>query len=412
MVSLVNRVGPSVSGGDFFGRDVEVPLFIERLKRGDHVSLIAQRRIGKSSLLKEVKRRLDGEFACIYVDLQGCNDAGDAVVAMALAAREHTGLWSRIHQTFANVLGNVESVGAGDLQIQLRDGVIGDWRAKGDRVLADLAGGERPVVLLLDELPILLVHMLREVSGVERPGGRDEAERFLSWLRKGALAHTGTLRVVVTGSIGLEPIARQVGLSGTLNIYSPFTLEPWTAEVGEEALAALAKGAKLTLEADARRAVIDHLGSCIPYHVQLFFSYLSDDAGRHQRAKVEVADVERVYKTRMLSSQGHAELAQMEERLRPMVPAAHLPLTLDLLTEAAVRDVLTTEAAVRLARDNLGAGVKPQDVLGDLFGVLEHDGYLGRGADGGRRFVSRLLKDWWRARHGEFFVPAHLREIP
>ena len=37
--------------------------------------------------------------------------------------------------------------------------------------------------------------------------------------------------------------------------------------------------------------------------------------------------------------------------------------------------------------------------------VLEHDGYLER-EDGGYRFVSGLLEDWWRGRYGANFEPA------
>ena len=36
--------------------------------------------------------------------------------------------------------------------------------------------------------------------------------------------------------------------------------------------------------------------------------------------------------------------------------------------------------------------------------LLEHDGYLER-RNGGYRFVSGLLEDWWSNRHGRHFVP-------
>ena len=36
--------------------------------------------------------------------------------------------------------------------------------------------------------------------------------------------------------------------------------------------------------------------------------------------------------------------------------------------------------------------------------MLEHDGYLAPYGDG-YRFVSGLIEDWWRTRHGRHFVP-------
>ena len=38
----------------------------------------------------------------------------------------------------------------------------------------------------------------------------------------------------------------------------------------------------------------------------------------------------------------------------------------------------------------------------ELLYILEHDGYL-EPHEGGFRFVSGLLEDWWRTRHREFF---------
>ncbi len=407
---MKTRVGPYVTGDDFFGRDDELTRLGELLTDGAHVSLVAQRRIGKTSLLHEVALRLKTGLTCLYVDLQDCHDAGDAIAAIAFAARAHTSLWTKVQATFSNVLDRIESIGPDELKLQLRNGVVGDWRAKGDRLLGDLASADPPVVLMLDELPVLLVRVLRDEAGQPRPGGRDAADQLLSWLRKGAIAHTGRLRLVLTGSIGLGPIARQVGLSGTLNVYQPFLLEPWTPQTAINALAALEAQGRITLEEDARQEVVARLGSCIPYHVQLFYSQLEEDARRHRRQRVTRLDVERVYTSRMLSNHAHAELAHMEERLRLMVPSTLHALTLDLLTEAAVVGALSTEAALILARDHQPEGSTPDRALQDIFSVLEHDGYLERGPDGKRRFVSHLLRDWWRARFGEFYTPAYQRE--
>ena len=40
--------------------------------------------------------------------------------------------------------------------------------------------------------------------------------------------------------------------------------------------------------------------------------------------------------------------------------------------------------------------------IDDVLYSLEHDGYLERHASD-YRFISGLLEDWWRARHGQFF---------
>ena len=83
---------------------------------------------------------------------------------------------------------------------------------------------------------------------------------------------------------------------------------------------------------------------------------------------------------------------------------------LEILTEASVSEGgLRADAVARYReleeREETGGDpVAIQDVLL----LLEHDGYLERHG-GGYRFVSGLLEDWWRARHGEHFTPIERR---
>lgn len=47
----------------------------------------------------------------------------------------------------------------------LRDGLAADWPPKGDALLAELAAGEQPIVLLIDELPVLVNRLLKGDEG-------------------------------------------------------------------------------------------------------------------------------------------------------------------------------------------------------------------------------------------------------
>jgi hypothetical protein len=60
--ALKRATGNWVVGEQFWDREVELSLLDERLTEGAHVLLTAPRRIGKTSLLKEASRRLEGTF--------------------------------------------------------------------------------------------------------------------------------------------------------------------------------------------------------------------------------------------------------------------------------------------------------------------------------------------------------------
>ena len=84
-----------VDGDRFFDREAELQDLRERVWDGTHTLLTAQRRMGKTSLVRELLRQLDdeGDFATIFVDLEAANDPADAVAEIAIQARPVQGAW-------------------------------------------------------------------------------------------------------------------------------------------------------------------------------------------------------------------------------------------------------------------------------------------------------------------------------
>lgn len=404
---LKREVGNWVDGDRFWDRVHEFAELEELLAEGANVLIVAPRRVGKTSLMHETARRLKDEYHCLVVDLQKGLGPADALVELSLATREIRSLWERTREVFKNALdsltGRVEEVGVDELSIKLRGGVGTDWQARGTRLFAALAAADKPVVLFLDEFPILVNRILKGTDGHLSPARVAEADAFVSWIRSMSQAHRGRIRMVLAGSIGLEPVLRQAGLSATLNSFTPFHLEPWDAETAVGALRALAAQYDLSYGTGAEDRMVALLGSCIPHHVQMFFSFVYEHVRRRGGKLVAtVEEVEQVYQKRMLSTRGHAELSHMEERLALVLAPETVPLALDLLTEAAVSRELSDGAAREIAaRQELS---DPKTALRDTLAILEHDGYLER-REGGFVFLSALLRDWWAHRFGSTHEP-------
>jgi len=406
--SIKRSTGNWAVGELFWDRKIEMELFQERIQEGAHLLLVAPRRIGKTSLLKEAARQLEQQYLCLYVDLQKAKSAADAIVDLSLAAHPHKSLWEKTKGIFHNVLHDtVESVKVHDLAITLRGGLTsGDWPAKGDKLFDILAGNDKPVLLLFDELPILVNRLLKGADYVITPERRQAADEFLSWLRSNAIRHQGVIRIVIAGSIGLEPIARQAGLSATLNSLTPFHLGPWSTEVAIGCLQALANEYQLTIDEAAILEMTSLLGVCIPYYVQMFFDHVYRESRIQGTKHVSRAFVAEVYKHSMLGTRGHAELSHLEERLRMVLGPKLDLLALDLLTETAVTGALVTDSAKALAKEHFGDDWQPN--LREVLTILEHDGYIENRSDS-FKFISRLLKDWWKARFEFAYVPVAKR---
>jgi len=414
MVGLKKAGSNWVDGDRFFDRDGELDVLRARVQNGTHTLLTAQRRMGKTSLVRELLRRLadEGQFETVFVDLEDVRTAADAVVEIGVESRHVHGAWDRIRSGFANVLRGIDELAVAEVRVKLRAGIDpGNWRQKGDAVCAALAKDERPVVLALDELPILVNRMLKDHHYRITPAGKRDVDEFLSWLRKIGQDHRDRIGLILSGSIGLEPILHQAGLSAHANIFSPLELKPWDEKTALGCLAALADTCGLDLPLAAGKEMCRRLRCLVPHHVQRFFDSLDEDLRLRGRNHASVEDVERVYTDEMLSVRGQADLDHYESRLKLILGPDGYRAALALLTEAAVNDGVLQRAAMDLYREQfriwtLSDHPAPID---DVLRVLEHDGYLEPWGDDEYRFVSGLLEDWWRARHGRHFIPVARR---
>ena len=396
-----------VEGDRFFDRDAEIEALVERVRDGTHTLLTAQRRMGKTSLVRELLRRLgeEGSFETIFVDLDGAVTPADAIAEIGVQSKSAQKIWPWIKSGFANTLREVgdriDTLELVDVRVKLRAGIdAGTWQQKGDEVFAALAKNDRLVVLAIDELSILVNHLLKGDNYRITSERRRAVDEFLSWLRRNGQTHRGRICMILFGSVGLEPILQQAGLSAKVNIFSRFDLKPWDEATAVACLDALAATYDLELPLNVRRDMCHRLRCCVPHHVQQFFDNLHEHMRGTGRRQASLDDVEDVYTGDMLGFRGQMDLEHYESRLKTILGREGYRTALEILTEAAVNGGVLGADSIGRYRDRLPRVAEAAPILiDDLLYVLEHDGYLARQGDG-YRFVSGLLEDWWRTRYG------------
>ena len=398
--------GRWVSGGDFFDREAELDVLGTRIRDSNHVLLSGQRRMGKTSIVQELGRRLEAEgWIFLFVDIEGALYSEDVIANIAKAVHPVRPIASRFAQTIKNlVIENVEEIGALDFSVKFRNGLNdGNWQRYGEQLLRDCTLQDKRVLLVIDELPIFLKRMLHQ------DGDANRVEEFLSWLR-GVVQALGddSPVLIVSGSIGLDPLVRRLGLSDRINHLFPFRLGPWNRESSIECFDRLATSYQLNMEDGVSTAVYDALGIGIPHHIQCFFARLQEFATMRGRDQVVVEDVDEVYRTSLLGPFGQNDLVHYKKRLEEALDKESHSIAMEILAEAATADVFTQGA-----RRSLESGYSKvingvSERITDTLEVLVHDGYLEVVKDS-YRFPSRLLRDWWSARFGDHHVPLEKR---
>jgi len=402
--ALLPALGNYAAGERFWNREREVQEITSYLADGQGVLLTGPRRVGKTSVVHRVLAGLGPAATPLFVDVQQHSNPTEMFAALAAAAGDDTGVWQRIRGWFGKRLGDtvdrLESIDLGVLKVELQAAMAGSWSDDGRAIVGALAEAGSPTVVAVDELPLLVDRVLKRDPS--------EAELLMGTLR--ALADDfRAVRWLVSGSIGLEPILHRAGLTGTITHLRAYPIDAWDEDTTTGAVMGLAQSTGLTLEAGAARMVHTRLGLGVPYHVQLLMDELRRDADRRGDRRVKAEDVSRIYLGPFLTSAVSAHLLHLETRLSTVLGEGDaLRLSRDLLTQAAVAELLTAGDAAKLAEDLVEDTGERAATLREVLEILEHDAYLGRGADGWR-FRSRLVQDWWRRGNEMGFVPASNR---
>lgn len=405
---MKSATGRWVSGEDFFDREWELQILKSRIVDYNHILLTGQRRMGKTSVTRELGRHLEEHdgWLFLFADVEDATSAEDAIAALAKAAHAVQPRMKRFSSAVQRLFKeNVEELSVHDFGVKFRAGVNeGTWRRYGEALLADCAGHPQPVLLVIDELPIFLKHMLRNDNG------RQRVDEFLRWLRSVLQHLTGeSLAVIISGSIGLEPLTQQLGIPDRINYLYPFRLEPWSRDDSVACFRRLAESYQVPVAEGVAEAVYDALGIGIPHHVQLFFARLCDHATMQGRDRIVLSDVNQVYRHELLGPSGQNCLVHYETRLKEgLGDDQTYAIAMAILVEAATQHAFTADARYCLMQLYATLVSDASERIVEVLDVLEHDGYLAR-CDDEYQFASKLLKDWWRSRFQDNYIPLQER---
>lgn len=149
-------------GRDFFDRESELPIL----------------EIGAA---RELGRQAEGRGEVfLFADVQDATCPEDVIETLAETIQPILPIWSRFFAPrWRWFRENIEEFGLLTFRIKTRTGLkSGTWRRDGDRLLHKCAEHGRPVLLVIDGMPIFLDRLNRADQGARR------TEEFRSWLRK------------------------------------------------------------------------------------------------------------------------------------------------------------------------------------------------------------------------------------
>src|SRR5688572_18815135 len=292
-------------------------------------------------------------------------------------------------------LAKIESIEIASIKVELKKTIAPSWREFGEEIFSALESlsGDKWIIIV-DEFPLMLAHMLKRENGVA------EVEELLTWFRQMRLGRLrDRVRFLIGGSIGIEGLLQRHGLIGLINDLDVQPLGPFDDRTAAMLLELLALDANIELDASLRQEIVERLGCAIPFHLQLVISKVADECHLRNERKATPQIVDACF-DQLIGPGSLKDMGHYDSRLRDALAKDDLTVAYAVLGAASIdaRGV-ARERAVAIAEKALARDA--QDCLLRAMRVLEHDGYLiyqppGDGEPGRYRFWSGLLREWWR----------------
>jgi len=383
IISITPNSGGVLQPINIVGRDEIIQDFWAILKlRG--INLFAERRFGKSCVIRKMHHQPQTGFISIYKSVQGVNTPEQFVDILYEFAKEH-GLFSdsiigKMDKAWDAISARIpEAVG-----VKLSTPHI-IWQKKLLFLIKQIlkSNPNNILVVFLDEFSL----MLDEMKTVD-------AALVLGTLRDMVHDHFPTkLRFVYTGSIGIDLILDRItkdghNLGAPLNHLEKKKLPPFNQAQAIYFCRCLEKGCGISLAEDVRDCIISRSDG-IPYFIDKIF-----DKIRYQ-SSINKATINAELNEILNDSSDSNNMEHFYDRIRAYYPdkeLSHHILHIICQTDEAIseKDIANKVQSI-LPRD--------RQIINEDLDRLWRDGYLTRTFENKERHFSfqfGIIKKWWK----------------
>ncbi len=362
-----------------------------RVLEGRGIVLSAERRMGKTSIIKKMVAEPPANTLCVYRDLEGIRAPLEFVETVFGDVEEYLSRSKRTAMKARGWLKHLTGLEIGGV-IKFPDTIAAHWKSVLVKTTEDLVEQQRQtVVFFWDEMPLMLYN-------IKQRGGEGAAMEVLDVLRSLRLTHAG-LRMVFTGSIGLHNVITDLKRAGyandPTNDMDTINVPPLSPDDARSLAMRLIEGEAVPSDdpqatAAAVAAAVDN----IPYFIPHVVDQLVQRGG-----KVSAATAEEIVAESLTDPQDRWHLRYFRERIDVYYVPDRRPFALNLLDVLAVAaGPLSFDEIFNLLKSRLNT--EDRERARDVLTLLRSDHYVIQRTDGRYCFQFKLIQRFWRLHRG------------
>ncbi|MES9905312.1 MAG: hypothetical protein ABW168_21880 [Sedimenticola sp.] len=388
--------GGQIDLKEVVGRDEIINQIWDTLEQ-QSIRMNAERRIGKTTIIKKICLEPRSGWAPIFQDLEQYHTALEFAMAIYrevekfLSSQKKT---TRHARKLFEAMGGIEVAGVFKLPASSN---TAPWKDILSSAIQDLVEvrekrNERPV-FLWDEVPLML-------DNIKKREGEPAAMEVLDTLRGLRQTHGGSgLRMIITGSIGLHHVINSLRQQGYTNSSVNDMLAIKVLPLDMDSACELAnkllqgEGVPASNRGEVTTAIA-RISDAFPFYIHHIVKALKQTG-----IEGSTESVEQIVADQLVDAGDPWELNHYRDRIEEYYGKASEKIVLAILDGIAVR-------SKAISLDFLLAELKATGILDDrerlidLLRLIEQDHYLSRNSDGHYRFQFPLLQRWWKLARG------------
>jgi hypothetical protein len=384
--------GGQIDLKEMVGREQLITLLWDTVTQQSLV-ITAERRIGKTTVIKKMKSEPAVGWIAVYQDLERCHSAADFAMAVYREVDQfltNKGKAARRVKEFFKALGGIE-IGS---TLKLPEKVATPWKDVLTKAIEDLVhenddAGTR-LLFLWDEMPFML-------ANIRDREGEQTAMEVLDLLRALRQTHA-SLRMVITGSIGLHHVLASLKeknyANAPTNDMAPIDVPPLEKKDAAHLAELLINGEALECpDKSATANAVASAADCFPFYIHHIVRVL-----KIRGLKATPDAVAEVITLQLVDANDPWELRHYRERIKTYY-GADQKAVLSILDELAVRTSAAPINDLLSALKNSGPFDDRERLL-HLLALMERDHYLKRDEKGCYQFRFPLIRRWWKTNRG------------
>ena len=390
---LESSVGQPAEGKDkYFPREKITKKILRKLEVGENILISAPRRIGKSSVLKDISNNPQSGQIIKYMIVQSVDSSDEFFKKLFNELLNDQQIIKGIKGYLTRASNEVKKYSSRITGVSLNGSVdIGvneriDYYYECTELIKNFEGNNKNILVIIDEYPDALNNIIKN--------DKKSATKFLQQNRDfRGLTSDVNLQFIYTGSTGLKNIVTKLDRLDLINDLNTIQISPLKKDEATLLIQRLTLGFQednknFEITTEIIEYILQKTTWLIPYYIQIIVDELFEYYEEHEKT-IDKGSVELIFREIVKSKSNHSDYFEnWKKRLKTAFKKYDYSFAIECLNTIAKNN--TIEYAVL---HDLSIKNKVKDVR-YILDVLEHDGYISEN-EKTYAFNSVFLKEWW-----------------